>query len=217
MRAATTPPEPPRSTVATVMLIDNYDSFVYNLVQAFMGLGAACVVRRNDKISLDEIDALAPTHLVISPGPCTPREAGISVDAIRRFTGRLPILGVCLGHQCMGEVFGGKVVRAPAPVHGRTSRVTHDGRGLFAGVPSPFEAARYHSLAIEPATFPGEALERTASSEDGVIMGVRHRRWDGTRTPVEGVQFHPESYMTEVGPLLLRNFIESGAWREGTA
>ncbi|HVY60931.1 MAG TPA: aminodeoxychorismate/anthranilate synthase component II [Planctomycetota bacterium] len=191
-----------------VFLIDNYDSFVYNLVQAFLGLGAECVVRRNDQVTLDEIEAARPAHLVISPGPCTPREAGISCDAIRRFAGKLPILGVCLGHQCMGEVFGGRVVRAPAPVHGRTSRVAHDGKTIFRGVPSPFEAARYHSLAIEAASFPEAELERTATSEDGVIMGVRHRRFAGTAAPLEGVQFHPESYMTEVGPALLRNFLE---------
>jgi len=198
--------------MARVLLVDNYDSFVYNLVQAFLGLGAECVVRRNDKVTLEEIAAQAPTHLVISPGPCTPKEAGVSCDAIRAFAGRLPILGVCLGHQCMGEVFGGKVVRAPAPVHGRTSLVTHDGRTIFRGVPSPFAAARYHSLAIEPATFPEETLERSASSvEDGVIMGVRHRRYVGTATPIEGVQFHPESYMTEVGPALLKGFLEGAS------
>ena len=191
-----------------VLLIDNYDSFVYNLVQALLGLGAECVVHRNDKVTLEEIEAAKPSHLVISPGPCTPREAGISCDAIRRFAGRVPILGVCLGHQCMGEVFGGRVVRAPAPVHGRTSRVTHDGRTIFRGIENPFEAARYHSLAIEPATFPEGELERTASSADGVIMGVRHRKHAGTRAPLEGVQFHPESYMTEVGPALLKNFLE---------
>jgi anthranilate synthase/aminodeoxychorismate synthase-like glutamine amidotransferase len=197
---------------ARILLIDNYDSFVYNLVQAFLGLGAECVVRRNDAVSLEGIEALAPTHLVISPGPCTPREAGISCEAIRRFEGRLPILGVCLGHQCMGEVFGGRIVRAPSPVHGRTSPVSHDGRTIFRGLPTPFPAARYHSLAIEPSSFPGEVLERSAwSEEEGVIMGVRHRRWAGTPTPIEGVQFHPESYMTGAGPALLENFLRGGA------
>jgi anthranilate synthase component 2/para-aminobenzoate synthetase component 2 len=186
-----------------LLLIDNYDSFVYNLVQAFLALGLECRVARNDAITLEEIEAARPSHLVISPGPCTPREAGISCEAIRRFTGRVPILGVCLGHQCMGEVFGGRVVRAPAPVHGKTSAVHHDGRTLFRGLPSPFEAARYHSLAIAPESLPA-CLERSAWTEDGsVIMGVRHRD-----ARVEGVQFHPESYMTGDGPRLLRNFVE---------
>ena len=186
-----------------LLLVDNYDSFTCNLVQAFMGLGATCIVRRNDRITPDEIEALAPTHLVISPGPCTPREAGISCEAIRRFAGRLPVLGVCLGHQCMGEVFGGKVVRAPAPVHGRTSRVTHDGRGVFEGLGGPFDAARYHSLVVAGEPWP-EALEIAARAEDdGVVMALRHRRF-----PLHGVQFHPESVLTPAGRRLLRNFLE---------
>jgi para-aminobenzoate synthetase component II len=191
-----------------VIVIDNYDSFVYNLVQAFLGLGVECDVHRNDKITVDAIEKLRPSHLVVSPGPCTPREAGISCDAIRRFAGRVPILGVCLGHQCMGEVFGGRVVRAPAPVHGRTSVIRHDGRTIFRDVPDGFEAARYHSLVIEPATFPEAELERTAWTDDGIIMGVRHRKHAGTAAPIEGVQFHPESYMTKVGPSLLKNFLD---------
>jgi anthranilate synthase/aminodeoxychorismate synthase-like glutamine amidotransferase len=190
-----------------VLLIDNYDSFVYNLVQAFLGLGVECVVHRNDRITVEEIEAATPSHLVVSPGPCTPREAGISCEAIRRFAGKIPLLGVCLGHQCMGEVFGGKVVRAPAPVHGRTSPVEHDGRTIFRGLAGRFEAARYHSLVIEPATLPAD-LERSAWTADGVIMGVRHRAFSESAAPLEGVQFHPESYMTEVGPALLRNFLE---------
>ncbi len=191
-----------------VLLIDNYDSFVYNLVQAFLALGAECVVHRNDAIGIEGIEAAAPTHLVISPGPCTPREAGISCEAIRRLAGRLPILGVCLGHQCMGEVFGGRVVRAPRPVHGKTARIDHDGRTIFRGAPEGFAAARYHSLAIEPESFPAGELEVSARSEDGVIMGLRGRRFQDGPSPLEGVQFHPESYMTEVGPLLLKNFLE---------
>ncbi len=188
-----------------IVLIDNYDSFVWNLVQALSAMGVECRVFRNDAVSVDEVAALGPSHLVISPGPCTPREAGISNEAIRRFAGRVPVLGVCLGHQCMGEVFGGRVVRAACgPVHGKTSPIHHGGLGVFAGLPSPFEAARYHSLAIEPASFPERELERTAVAADGTIMGVRHR----TLPRCEGVQFHPESYMTAAGPRLLRNFLE---------
>lgn len=189
-----------------LLLIDNYDSFVYNLVQAFQAIGLECRVHRNDAITLEEIEAARPSHIVISPGPCTPREAGISCEAIRRFAGRVPILGVCLGHQCMGEVFGGTVVRAPAPVHGKTAAIHHDGRTIFRGLPDGFEAARYHSLAIDPARVP-EALEVSARSEDGVIMGVRHR----TLARCEGVQFHPESYMTTAGPRLLENFVRGVA------
>jgi anthranilate synthase/aminodeoxychorismate synthase-like glutamine amidotransferase len=187
-----------------LVLIDNYDSFVYNLVQAFLALGLECKVFRNDAVTVDELEALRPSHLVISPGPCTPREAGISCEAIRRFAGRVPLLGVCLGHQCLGEVFGGRVVRAPTPVHGKTSAVHHDARGVFRGLPSPFEAARYHSLAIDPASLP-DCLEASAWTADrSVIMGVRHR---GHAVPVEGVQFHPESYMTPEGARLLENFV----------
>ncbi|GIW72752.1 MAG: glutamine amidotransferase [Planctomycetota bacterium] len=184
-----------------VLLIDNYDSFVYNLWQAIVPMGFACEVVRNDAITLAQIEQLAPSHIVISPGPCTPNEAGISCEVIRRFAGRIPILGVCLGHQCIGQVFGGRIVRAPVPVHGKTSPIHHDGRGLFAGLPDPFPAARYHSLVIEPASLPA-VLERSAWTADGVIMGVRHRT-----LPVEGVQFHPESYLTELGPRLLAAFL----------
>jgi anthranilate synthase component 2/para-aminobenzoate synthetase component 2 len=187
-----------------VLLIDNYDSFTYNLVQALAAMGVECRVRRNDAVTVEEIEAARPSHVVVSPGPCTPKEAGVSCEAIRRLAGAVPILGVCLGHQCLGEVFGGRVVRARAPVHGKTSLVRHDGRTIFRGLPDPFEAARYHSLVIEPETLPA-VLERTAWTEDGTIMGVRHREHGA---PVEGVQFHPESYMTGAGPLLLRNFLE---------
>jgi anthranilate synthase/aminodeoxychorismate synthase-like glutamine amidotransferase len=193
-----------------VLLIDNYDSFTWNLVQAFQTLGAECRVFRNDAITLEEIARLGPSHLVVSPGPCTPRESGISCEAIRRFAGEVPILGVCLGHQCIGEVFGGRVVRAPRPVHGKTSEVHHGGSGVFRGLPAPFPAARYHSLAIEPESLPA-CLERTAwtlpdAPGGEVIMGVRHRE-----ARVEGVQFHPESYMTAAGPRLLANFLEGAA------
>ncbi len=184
-----------------VILIDNYDSFTYNLVQALGAMGVECRVHRNDAVTVEEIEAARPSHLIVSPGPCTPREAGVSCDAIRGLAGRVPILGVCLGHQCLGEVFGGRVVRGRTPVHGKTSLVHHDGRTIFKGVPAPFEAARYHSLVVEPETLPA-ALERSAWTEDGVIMGLRHREW-----PVEGVQFHPESYMTIEGPALLANFL----------
>jgi anthranilate synthase/aminodeoxychorismate synthase-like glutamine amidotransferase len=190
-----------------ILLVDNYDSFVYNLVQAILPMGYACEVRRNDQVSPDEIEALGPTHIVISPGPCTPNEAGVSCDVIRRFAGRVPILGVCLGHQCIGQVFGGRVVRAPVPVHGKTSEIRHGGQGVFAGLPDPFPAARYHSLVVERETLP-EALEVTAWTGDGLIMGLRHRQH-----AVEGVQFHPESYMTDLGPALLATFLGKVASR----
>ena len=189
----------------TILVIDNYDSFVYNLVQAIVPLGFECLVRRNDEVTTDEIEALAPSHLVISPGPCTPDEAGVSCDVIRRFAGRVPILGVCLGHQCIGQVYGGRVVRAE-PVHGKTSAIHHTGTGLFAGLPNPFEAARYHSLVVEAASLPS-CLERTAWTADGLVMGLRHREVAG----VDGVQFHPESYMSPEGPALL------AAWTARTA
>jgi anthranilate synthase/aminodeoxychorismate synthase-like glutamine amidotransferase len=185
-----------------VLVIDNYDSFVYNLVQALEPLGARCEVKRNDQIDLDGIALLEPAGIVISPGPCTPNEAGVSCAAIRRFAGRIPILGVCLGHQALGQVFGGVVVRA-GPVHGKTSLVHHDGRSLFTGLPSPFPAARYHSLVVEAATLP-EALVKSAWTEDGLIMGLRHRDLPA----VEGVQFHPESFMSPRGPDLLRAWVE---------
>ncbi|MFN8123910.1 MAG: aminodeoxychorismate/anthranilate synthase component II [Thermoleophilia bacterium] len=187
-----------------VVLVDNYDSFTYNLVQYLGELGAEVLVHRNDAIDLDGIAALKPTHLVISPGPKTPREAGISVDAITRFAGVVPVFGVCLGHQAIGEAFGAKVVRGREPVHGKTSSISHDGRGVFAGVEDPMTATRYHSLVIDPDLAPG--LERTAWCDGDVVMGVRHRDF-----PVEGVQFHPESILTDLGKSLLGNFLEMTA------
>jgi anthranilate synthase/aminodeoxychorismate synthase-like glutamine amidotransferase len=183
-----------------VVLVDNYDSFTYNLVQYLGELGAELIVRRNDAIDLDGIAALEPTHLVISPGPKTPREAGVSVEAIRHFAGRVPVLGVCLGHQAIGEAFGAKVVRGREPVHGKTSRITHDGRTVFAGVENPMVATRYHSLVIDPDLAP--ELELTAWCDGDVVMGVRHRD-----VPVEGVQFHPESILTDAGKAMLANFL----------
>ncbi|MCH8191307.1 MAG: aminodeoxychorismate/anthranilate synthase component II [Chloroflexi bacterium] len=184
-----------------LLLIDNYDSFTYNLYQYLSELGAEVEVVRNDETGLEEIEALAPERIVISPGPRTPKEAGISSDVIRRFGERIPTLGVCLGHQCIGDAYGGRVSGAGEIVHGKTSVIHHDGRGVFQGLPNPFEAMRYHSLAIEPATVP-DCLEVTARTEKGVIMGVRHKQH-----PVEGIQFHPESILTEVGKDLLRNFL----------
>jgi anthranilate synthase/aminodeoxychorismate synthase-like glutamine amidotransferase len=182
-------------------MVDNYDSFTYNLVQYLGELGATIDVRRNDAVTPDEIAALAPDAIVISPGPCTPRDAGISMEVIARFTGRIPILGVCLGHQAIGDVFGGAIVRAPRVMHGKTSPIHHDGRRLFDGLPDPFDATRYHSLVIDPATLP-RVLERTAWTAEGEIMGVRHREHF-----VEGVQFHPESILTREGKRLLANFL----------
>ncbi len=184
-----------------LLLIDNYDSFTYNLYQYLCELGAEVEVARNDQITLDEVARAGPEGIVISPGPCTPNEAGISVPLIRRFAGAVPILGVCLGHQCIGQAFGATVAGAGEIRHGKLSEVQHDGQGVFTGLPSPFRAIRYHSLAIQPGTVPAE-LEVSAWSDSGVIMGVRHRRY-----PVEGVQFHPESIMTEHGKALLRNFL----------
>jgi anthranilate synthase/aminodeoxychorismate synthase-like glutamine amidotransferase len=184
-----------------LLLIDNYDSFTYNLYQYLGELGATVEVVRNEALTVEDIDAMAPERIIISPGPGTPDDAGISKDVIRRFAETTPILGVCLGHQCIGEVFGGIVEGAGEIKHGKVSRVTHDGRGVFAGLPSPIEATRYHSLAIRPDSVPG-VLEVSARSETGVIMGVRHRE-----LPVEGVQFHPESILTVAGPDLLRNFV----------
>ena len=186
-----------------ILVIDNYDSFTYNLVQYLGELGQEVVVHRNDRISLDEIEALDPDHLVLSPGPCTPDEAGISVEAVRRFSGRTPILGVCLGHQSIAQAFGGRIVRAPDPVHGKTSSIAHDGTSIYDRLPNPFTATRYHSLIVENETLP-ECLAVTAHSEDGLIMGLRHGS-----LPVFGVQFHPESILTEVGKRLLRNFVET--------
>jgi anthranilate synthase/aminodeoxychorismate synthase-like glutamine amidotransferase len=184
-----------------LLLIDNYDSFTYNLYQYLCELGASVEVFRNDKISVEDIDQMAPERIVISPGPCTPREAGVSVDAIRHFAGKVPLLGVCLGHQCIGEAFGGVVAGAGEIKHGKMSSISHDGRGVFAGLPNPFEAVRYHSLAIVPETLP-DCLEVSARSESGVIMGVRHKE-----LAVEGVQFHPESILTQPGKPLLANFL----------
>jgi anthranilate synthase/aminodeoxychorismate synthase-like glutamine amidotransferase len=184
-----------------LLLIDNYDSFTYNLVQAFLVLGAEVLVHRNDAITIEEAAALEPTHLCISPGPGTPREAGVSMQMIAALAGRVPVLGVCLGHQSMVEVWGGEVVRAGRLMHGKVSMVEHDGRGVFAGLPQPFAAGRYHSLIARPETMP-EVLEVTARTAEGEIMGVRHRE-----LTVEGVQFHPESILTPEGPALLGNFL----------
>ena len=186
-----------------LLMIDNYDSFTYNLVQYLGELGADVRVARNDAITLDEIEALAPAGIVISPGPCTPNEAGISVPLIRRFAGEIPILGVCLGHQAIGQAFGGRIVRSERVMHGKLSSIAHDGKGVFAGLPSPFRATRYHSLAIDRATMP-PALAVTATADDGEIMGVRHREF-----AVEGVQFHPEAILTEHGRRLLDNFLRA--------
>jgi anthranilate synthase/aminodeoxychorismate synthase-like glutamine amidotransferase len=184
-----------------LLLIDNYDSFTYNLYQYLCELGAEVEVFRNDKLTLEDIDQMAPERIVLSPGPCTPKEAGISVETIKRFAGKLPILGVCLGHQCIGEAYGALVTGAGEIRHGKMSQVKHDGKGVFEGLPNPFEAVRYHSLAIVPDTLPPE-LEATAWSESGVMMGVRHRR-----IALEGVQFHPESILTAPGKQLLGNFL----------
>ncbi len=186
-----------------ILLIDNYDSFTYNLYQYLCELGAEVQVLRNDQATLEDIEVMGPERIVISPGPCTPKEAGISVPLVRHFAGKLPILGVCLGHQAVGEAFGGVVAGAGEIVHGKTSLVHHDGRGVFRGLPDPFEAVRYHSLSIQREGFPEGELEVTAESDSGVIMGVRHRRY-----AIEGVQFHPESILTSVGKDLLRNFLE---------
>jgi len=186
-----------------VLVIDNYDSFTYNLVQYLGELGAVIRVRRNDQVTLDEIAAMAPEQIVISPGPGRPEDAGVSVDVIRRFGPTTPILGVCLGHQAIGVVYGGIVCRAQAPMHGKTSTVVHDGRGVFAGLAAPFQAGRYHSLVISNDRLPGELEVAARTREDNTIMAVRHRAY-----PVHGVQFHPESVLTEEGRRILRNFIE---------
>jgi anthranilate synthase/aminodeoxychorismate synthase-like glutamine amidotransferase len=185
-----------------VLLIDNYDSFTYNLVQAFLVLGAEVDVRRNDAITVEEALRLDATHLVVSPGPGTPRNAGVSMPMIEAFAGRIPILGVCLGHQSLVEVFGGKVVRAARLMHGKVSPVSHDGKGVFEGLPQDFQAGRYHSLIAEPSSIPA-MLEVTARTAQGEIMGVRHRS-----LPIEGVQFHPESVLTPDGPALMANFLK---------
>jgi len=188
-----------------MLLIDNYDSFTYNLVQAFAALGAEISVHRNDKITVDEARAMQPTHLVISPGPGRPEDAGVSIAMIAAFADSIPILGVCLGHQCLVTHFGGKVVRAERLMHGKTSMATHDGKTIFAGLPQPFEVGRYHSLCAEHASFPA-ALEISAQTERGEIMAARHRQ-----LPVEGVQFHPESVLTPDGPRLMANFLRMRA------
>ncbi|MGZ8259440.1 MAG: anthranilate synthase component II [Caldimonas sp.] len=191
-----------------LLVIDNYDSFTFNLVQYFGELGQDVRVFRNDEIDVAGIGALAPEALVLSPGPCTPAEAGVCIEAIGAFAGRLPILGVCLGHQAIGAALGGKVVRAGRLMHGKADVVRHDGRGVFAALPDGFSVIRYHSLAIERATLPRE-LEVSATASDGEIMGVRHRDLAATKTPLEGVQFHPESILTEHGHALLRNFLDA--------
>ena len=191
-----------------LLLIDNYDSFTYNLVQAFLVLGAEVDVRRNDEITVAQAKALKPTHLCISPGPGTPYDAGVSMDMIRAFAGELPVFGVCLGHQSIVEVFGGKVVRAGRLMHGKTSPVTHDGKGLFAGIPQSAEVGRYHSLIAKADTLPAD-LEVTARTPEGEIMGIRHRT-----LKVEGVQFHPESVLTPNGPTLIGNFLKMSGGRQ---
>lgn len=185
-----------------IFVLDNYDSFTYNLVQMLGELGAELEVRRNDQVTVNEIERMAPQALVLSPGPGRPESAGILLDAIRHFSGKLPILGVCLGHQAIGEVFGGEVVAAPALVHGKATEVQHDGKSIFQGLPNPFSAGRYHSLVVAPKSIP-PALEVCATTADGVVMAVRHRG-----LPVEGVQFHPESILTPAGAQLLRNFLQ---------
>src|SRR5580693_5346131 len=190
-----------------VFVLDNYDSFTYNLVQYLGELGSEVIVARNDQITVDEIENQHPDRIVVSPGPCTPQEAGISIDVIRQFAGRVPLLGVCLGHQAIGAAFGGKVVRAPNLMHGKTSSVTHDGKTIFRDIPSPMTATRYHSLIVEEDSLPSELeISATCRDRDGtrVIMGLRHRKF-----PVEGVQFHPESVLTEQGKQMIRNFLEA--------
>lgn len=184
-----------------ILLIDNYDSFTWNLYQYFCELGAEVVVKRNDEISLNDIAQLSPDKIVISPGPCTPSESGISLEVIREYAGRLPILGVCLGHQAIGQVFGATIVRAAKVMHGKTSPITHNGHGVFSGLNNPLTVTRYHSLVIDPPTLP-DCFEITAHSDTGEIMGIRHREWD-----LEGVQFHPESILSEQGHQLLDNFL----------
>lgn len=185
-----------------ILLIDNYDSFTYNLYHYFGELGAELRVFRNDRITLDEIEGIRPEKIVISPGPCTPKEAGISCDVIRRFGERVPILGVCLGHQCIGAAFGGEIIRAPSIMHGKLSEIFHDSKTIFQSLKNPFSGMRYHSLVMNPNRLPSDLLV-SAQTTDGIIMGVRHRSY-----PVEGVQFHPESILTEEGKKLLKNFLD---------
>jgi anthranilate synthase/aminodeoxychorismate synthase-like glutamine amidotransferase len=195
----------PRATGPSVLLVDNYDSFTYNLYQYLGELGAEVRVVRNDELTAEAAVSLSPDRIVISPGPGTPDQAGITLDLIRRAAGRIPVLGVCLGHQALGQAFGGDVRRAPKLMHGKTSEIHHDGRGVFAGLPVPFTATRYHSLVVERASVP-ESLEITAWTDDGIVMGLRHKEHR-----LEGVQFHPESILTTVGKDLLRNFLEGAA------
>jgi len=190
-----------------VLVVDNYDSFVYNLVQYLGELGADPVVERSDQFTLDDVEALDPDAILISPGPGRPEDAGLSNEVIRTYAGRVPVFGVCLGHQCIGQVFGGEVVRAPEIMHGKTSLVRHEGKGVFAGLPQPLEATRYHSLVVDRASVP-DVLEITAETDDGIVMGLRHREHD-----VEGVQFHPESILTAAGHDMLRNFLDRAAAR----
>jgi anthranilate synthase/aminodeoxychorismate synthase-like glutamine amidotransferase len=185
-----------------VFVLDNYDSFTYNLVQYMGEMGAAMIIRRNDELSVEEVAALAPERILLSPGPCTPQEAGISIDLVKHFAGKVPVLGVCLGHQAIGAAFGGAVVRAPKLMHGKTSAVEHDGRTIFSGIDSPMTCTRYHSLIVADEGFPA-VLEVSARTADGTIMALRHREF-----PVEGVQFHPESALTEDGKRLIQNFLE---------
>jgi anthranilate synthase component II len=196
-----------------LLMIDNYDSFTFNLVQYFGELGEEVRVVRNDEIDIAGIEALKPGRLVISPGPCSPAEAGICIDAIRHFAGRLPVLGVCLGHQAIGAALGGKVVRAQMQMHGKASSIRTDGQGVYRGLPERFSVIRYHSLAIERESLPA-VLEVTSTSDDGEIMGVRHRELAATAAPLEGVQFHPESILSEHGHAMLRNFVEMGGSRD---
>jgi anthranilate synthase/aminodeoxychorismate synthase-like glutamine amidotransferase len=191
--------------MAMVFVLDNYDSFTYNLVQYMGELGAEIVIRRNDQVTVSEVEALRPERIVVSPGPCTPREAGISIELIRHFAGKVPVLGVCLGHQAIGEAFGGEVVRAPHLMHGKTSQIQHDGRTVFSGLPSPMTATRYHSLIVQEDGLPDELEVSAYTTEaDGTrtIMGLRHKRF-----PVEGVQFHPESVLTEQGKRMVENWL----------
>jgi para-aminobenzoate synthetase component 2 len=185
-----------------IFVLDNYDSFTYNLVQYMGEMGAEMTIRRNDELSVDEVEALAPERILLSPGPCTPEEAGISIELVQRFAGKVPILGVCLGHQAIGAAFGGEVVRAPKLMHGKTSEVEHDGKTVFTGIASPMTCTRYHSLIVSEKNLPAE-LEVSARTADGTIMGLRHRNY-----PLEGVQFHPESVLTDDGKRLIRNFLE---------
>ncbi|MBN2712862.1 MAG: aminodeoxychorismate/anthranilate synthase component II [Planctomycetes bacterium] len=186
-----------------LVMIDNYDSFTYNLVQAFGELGAEIKVYRNDKITLEELEELKPGRIVISPGPCSPKEAGISVDVIKHFAGKMPILGVCLGHQAMAYAFGGDVIRAPRLMHGKTSEIEHDGKGVLKGLPSPFTATRYHSLTVKEETLPEGFIPTSYSTDEHELMGIRHKEWK-----MEGVQYHPESFLTLEGNKLLKNFLE---------